>query len=68
MVTHGSGHGTELARVQEVSEQHSNIWSDFCVVEPGAELNDHYGSLPTQDTLWFYVVFGQNFEFTFVAY
>ena len=31
-VSQDSGHGTELARVQEVSGQHSDVWSNFGVV------------------------------------
>ena len=53
----GSGNGTELAGVQEVSEQCSqtyNLISGWSCVEPGVGLDDPYGSIPTQDILWFY--------------
>ena len=50
----GSGHGIELARVQEASGQHSQscglIFGWSCV-EPGVGLDSLYGFLPSQDIL-----------------
>lgn len=44
-VSQDSGHGTELARVQEVSGQHSDVWSNFgvvpCRVSPSESLTTH---------------------------
>ena len=50
----GSGHGTELVRVQGVSGQcsqtHGLIFG-WCCMEQGVGLYDPYGSLPTRDIL-----------------
>ena len=53
-VSKGSGHGTELTEVQEAPGQRSQSYyliSEWCGVEPGVELSDLYGSLPTQHIL-----------------
>lgn len=53
-VSKGSGHGTELTEVQEAPGQRSQSYdliSEWCGVEPGVELSDLYGSLPTQGIL-----------------
>ena len=47
---------SQAARVQKTFRQSSQtydlIFEQLCV-EPGVGLNDPYGSLPTQDSLWF---------------
>ena len=50
----GNSHGTELARVQETSGQHSQTYDlifGWSCVEPGVGLSDPCGSLPTWDIL-----------------
>ncbi|XP_040517768.1 uncharacterized protein C11orf97 homolog isoform X1 [Gallus gallus] len=52
-----TGHGSELARVQQASGQRSQTYAlifGWSCVEPAVRLADPYGSLPTRDVLSFH--------------